>query len=150
MNTRRNFILLFIPNGLGMFLVLFSALALYGQTLPQDRLLGTYWTPDKDGKVEFIRKGNTYAGKLIQADHLHKDIHNPDPARRNDSNVGAEFIKGLVFDGDDLWENGTIYDSRTGKTYRCDVTRLENGDLKIRGYVGISLLGQSVVFYKIR
>jgi uncharacterized protein (DUF2147 family) len=118
--------------------------------LGQDQILGIYWTPNKDAKVEFIKRGTKYFGKLIQSARPGKDLNNPDPAMRNTELVGAEFIKNLVFDGDDMWENGTIYDSRTGKTYNCDITRLDNGDLKVRGYVGVSLLGQSVVFYKIK
>lgn len=129
----------------GLFLILFPTL-LFGQ----DQILGVYWTPDRDGKVEFIKRGNKYFGKLVYSARPGKDRNNPDPSMRNTDLVGADFIKNLVFDGDDMWENGTIYDSRTGKTYNCDITLLDNGDLKVRGYVGISLLGQSVVFYKIK
>ena len=116
----------------------------------QDQILGVYWTPDRDAKVEFVKRGSLYFGKLIQSAHPKKDANNPDPALRNKDLVGADFVKNLKYDGDDSWENGTIYDSRTGKTYNCDVTLLENGDLKVRGYLGVALLGQSVVFYKVK
>jgi uncharacterized protein (DUF2147 family) len=116
----------------------------------QDQLLGIYQTPDKDGKVEFIKRGNKYYGKLIQSAHPKKDVNNPDPTMHSTNLVGAEFIKDLVYKGKDSWENGTIYDSRSGKTYSCDVTLLVNGDIKIRGYLGFSLLGQSVVFYRVK
>jgi uncharacterized protein (DUF2147 family) len=116
----------------------------------QDQLLGIYWTPDKDGKVEFIKRDNKYFGKLIQSAHPKKDVNNPNPAMHNTNLVGAEFIRDLVYKGKYSWENGTIYDSRSGKTYSCDITLLESGDIKIRGYLGFSLLGQSVVFYKVK
>lgn len=134
-----------MKRAVGLFFILFPTFL-----LAQDQLLGIYWTPDKDGKVEFIKRGNKYFGKLIQSAHPGKDVNNPDPAMHKTDLVGAEFIKNLVYDGEKSWENGTIYDSRTGKTYNCDITLLDNGDIKIRGYIGISLLGQSVVFYRIR
>lgn len=129
--------------------VLFCFLLCSFLGMAQDQLLGTYWTPDKDGKVEFIKRGNRYFGKLIYSDHPKKDVNNPDPAKRSIDVVGADFIKGLVYKGEGNWEDGTIYDSRSGKTYSCEVTSLANGDIKIRGYLGFSLLGQSVIFYKI-
>ncbi len=125
------------------------AMFLSVQAKAQDQLLGIYWTPDRDGKVEFIKKGNKYFGILIQSAHPKKDVNNPDPAMHTTNLVGAAFIKDLIYKGKGSWENGTIYDSRTGKTYDCDVTLLENGDIKIRGYIGFSLLGQSVIFYKV-
>ncbi|HSZ24124.1 MAG TPA: DUF2147 domain-containing protein [Cytophagaceae bacterium] len=116
----------------------------------QDQLLGNYQTPDKDGKVEFIKRGNRYFGKLTQSAHPKKDVHNPNPAMHTTNLVGAEFIKDLVYKDKNSWEDGAIYDSRSGKTYSCDIVLLENGDIKIRGYLGFPLLGQSVIFYRIK
>ncbi len=131
-----------------LVLIMFSMLPYTMQA--QDQILGIYWTPDRDGKVEFIKRGNKYYGKLIQSANPKKDVNNPDPALRNTNLVGAEFVKDLVYDGKKSWENGTIYDSRSGKSYSCDITLLDNGDIKVRGYVGVSLLGQSVVFYRVK
>ncbi len=126
--------------------LIFSSISLKAQ----DEILGNFWTPDKDGKVEILKRGNKYYGKLTYATHPGKDINNPDPKKRNLDVVGSEFIKDLVFDKKNSWIDGSIYDARSGKSYNCDVTLLENGDLKVRGYVGFSLLGQSVTFYRIK
>ncbi|MEL6135511.1 MAG: hypothetical protein AAFR59_19295, partial [Bacteroidota bacterium] len=31
---------------------------------PADQLLGTFWAPDKDGKIEMYKKNGKYWGKL--------------------------------------------------------------------------------------
>jgi uncharacterized protein (DUF2147 family) len=48
------------------------------------------------------------------------------------------------------WENGEIYDPKSGKTYSC-VMKLESADkLSIRGYMGISLIGRSEVWTRVK
>jgi len=52
-------------------------------------------------------------------------------------------MKDFVFEEKGLWEDGEIYDPKSGKTYDCYL-KLETPDkLKVRGYVGISLLGRT-------
>ncbi|CAA7386843.1 MULTISPECIES: DUF2147 domain-containing protein [Chryseobacterium] len=61
--------------------------------------------------------------------------------------LGLEIIRGLKKDGDEF-TGGTITDPKTGKTYKCTITR--NGDqLNVRGYVGLSLLGRTQVWHKV-
>ena len=57
-------------------------------------------------------------------------------------------MKDLEYDGDDEWEDGTIYDSDSGKTYSCSMEIDKNGVLGIRGYIGFSLIGQTTEWTK--
>ncbi len=63
--------------------------------------------------------------------------------RRGKPIVGLQVIRGLKPDGAE-WDGGEILDPKTGTVYRC-VARLEDGGqkLRVRGYVGIQLLGRS-------
>jgi uncharacterized protein (DUF2147 family) len=57
--------------------------------------------------------------------------------------VGMTIMKGLSRDGDE-WSGGTILDPESGSTYKVYVEVLEGGKkLKVRGYVGIALLGRT-------
>ena len=49
-----------------------------------------------------------------------------------------------------MWHKGTIYDPKNGKTYDCKVTREENGNLNVRGYIGISLIGRTSYWRKVK
>lgn len=45
------------------------------------------------------------------------------------------------------WQGGTILDPKTGKVYRCQLTLSnDNNQLKVRGFIGISLLGRTQVW----
>ncbi|MCU7615158.1 DUF2147 domain-containing protein [Chryseobacterium sp. GMJ5] len=61
--------------------------------------------------------------------------------------LGMEIIRGLEKDGAEFTD-GTITDPKTGKTYKCTITRI--GDkLNVRGYMGVSILGRTQVWQKV-
>ena len=41
------------------------------------------------------------------------------------------------------WSGGTIYDPKNGKTYKCFIRFENQNKLKIRGFIGISVLGRN-------
>ena len=69
------------------------------------------------------------------------DRENPDPARRADPILGLRIVKGFAF-ADGEWQGGTIYDPNNGKTYKCRMW-FDGETLKVRGFIGFSLLGRS-------
>ena len=44
---------------------------------------------------------------------------------------------------DKSWEDGTILDPKSGKTYSCYITFEDENTLKVRGYIGFALLGRT-------
>lgn len=61
--------------------------------------------------------------------------------------VGMTIIEGLKLD-DDQYEGGTILDPNNGKTYKCIVWLDDKGQLNVRGYIGLPLLGRSQVWLR--
>ena len=55
---------------------------------------------------------------------------------------GMNIVKGLELN-DKTWEDGTILDPKSGKIYSCYITLEDNNTLKVRGYIGFSLLGRT-------
>lgn len=76
-----------------------------------------------------------------------RDVNNPDPNLKGRKLLGAPILWGFKPDNEDKtkWVDGRIYDPDNGKTYDCKL-RLEDGELHIRGYVGISLFGRTTVW----
>jgi uncharacterized protein (DUF2147 family) len=108
-----------------------------------DSVVGTWLTAGKDAKIDIYRCGDRYCGKLSwlkNPDDL--DTKNPDPARRNDKLLGKDILHGFVFKGDE-WVKGKIYDPDSGDTYSCKMWLEGNDVLKVKGYIGVSLLGRS-------
>ena len=55
---------------------------------------------------------------------------------------GMVIVEGLKLKGK-TWEEGTILDPKSGKTYSCYITFDDDNTLKVRGYIGFSLLGRT-------
>ena len=63
--------------------------------------------------------------------------------RKDQPVVGMRIMWELKPDGDEF-NGGEILDPHNGKTYRCKMELDENGNaLKVRGFIGISLLGRT-------
>ena len=79
-----------------------------------------------------------------------KDKENSDKELRSRPVLGLEILTGFVFD-DDEWEDGDIYDPKNGKTYSCYMKFNDDtkDELKVRGYIGFSLLGRTTYWTRV-
>jgi uncharacterized protein (DUF2147 family) len=109
-----------------------------------DVILGEWISELKDGKINIYKQGDQFHGKIVwNKTPGKKDEKNPDPKLRSRDILGLVILKGFSFSGD-AWENGTIYDPHSGKTYSCILRTKDNHKvLDIRGYIGITLLGRT-------
>lgn len=137
-----------MKNIITIILLLFS-FSFFAQS--GDVLIGTYMTDKNEGMVEITKRDNKYFGKLIWTKTPGKlDSNNPDDKQKTEKLAGKEILKDFVFDGKDLWHNGAIYDPKNGKTYSCKITRDEKGNLNVRGYIGVSMLGRTTFWVKVK
>jgi len=114
-----------------------------------DDVVGQWYSEKNESLIEIYKTGNKFYGKIIWLKEPLRDgkpkvdDKNPDEKLRNRPLIGLVILKDFVFDGKDEWSDGQIYDPKSGKTYSCYM-KLENKDkLKIRGYIGISLIGRT-------
>ena len=122
------------------FLSLFISTISFGQ----NQIIGKWLTQDKDGYVELYQLKGKYFGKIvwIKSPNNEKgkpkvDEKNPNPALRNTPVLGLVFLKDFVYSASDKeWTNGTIYDPKSGKTYKSTVWLTDNNTLNVRGYWG--------------
>jgi uncharacterized protein (DUF2147 family) len=78
------------------------------------------------------------------------DSQNPDPSLQSRKLLGLPLLNGFVSDGDEtVWSGGTIYNPDDGKTYSCKLTMQDSKTMKVRGYIGISLLGKTQVWKRV-
>lgn len=114
-------------------------------------IVGKYMVPSKDGAIQISENNGKYTGKIIlNKDASKLDMNNPDAEKQQRKVLGLNILNDFTFDGDDTWENGTIYDPKNGKTYSSKITQNENGDLNIRGFIGFSIIGRTETFVKIK
>ena len=117
--------------------------------LPGD-IIG-FWDTGDGAHVEMYQRDSLYYGKFM---HFYEeppaggvDAENPDPALQGRSLVGADFILNFAFDGK-KWKDGRIYNPENGKQYKADL-ELKDGILKVRGWLGVRLLGRTVEWTRI-
>ena len=77
------------------------------------------------------------------------DKNNPDKVLQSRPDLGLELLKDFTFNGDNVYDDGTIYDPKNGKTYSCKMT-LDGNNLRIRGYVIFSLFGRTEVWTRVK
>jgi uncharacterized protein (DUF2147 family) len=109
-----------------------------------DAILGEWLSQEKDGKILIFKQGDHYFGKISWGKTTgRKDGKNPDEKLRNRDLLGAVILKNFKFTGS-AWENGTIYDPNSGKTYDC-ILKIKDGNktLDLRGFVGVAMFGRT-------
>ncbi len=118
-----------------------------------DAVLGVWKNGEGTGMVQIYKKADKYFGKIvwlkIPNDANGKprtDINNPEEKLRNRPLRGLENLRDFTYAGDNLWENGQIYDPKTGNDYSCKMTLTDANTLEVRGFIGISLLGRTDVW----
>lgn len=133
-----------------------TCLTVSAQTFKADDILGTWLNQEATGKVTIYKENGKYYGKLVwlrnPIDSItgkpRTDKLNPDPKLQSNQLIGLVNLRNFTFDGKDEWSGGTIYDPKNGKTYSCKINFENTGKLKIRGYVGVSMLGRNTYWTK--
>ena len=117
-----------------------------------DRIEGQWYNAEKSGKIEITKgRDGKFYGKVVWLKEPLKDGKpkldemNTDPALRTRPRLGLQVLSGFEKDGDNKYNNGTIYDPLNGKTYSCKIT-YKGKTLDIRGFIGISLFGRTTVW----
>ena len=111
----------------------------------QTKVLGNWLTAPKDGIIQVsVASDGTLQGKIVGGDSPGKlDSKNPDQAKRTAVLRGQVIMQGLKYEGEGKWSGGTIYDPNSGSTYKCKIELRTDGTLKVRGFIGFSLLGKT-------
>lgn len=139
-----------------LLLAITVVLGLAARSQQADQVLGQWLSEDKDGKIEIYKTGDKYFGKLIWASKMYesdgktsrKDEKNNDASLRTRNLKDLVLLSNFIYD-DGVYTDGKIYDPKSGKTYSCKMT-MSGEKLNIRGYVGLSILGRTTVWTRVK
>ncbi len=136
----------------GLLLCFAAVVPATARTVEADDVVGK-WMTFRDGRhrstIEIYRtEKNTYEGRIIWGEQEGlQDIKNPDPARRSQILVGQVIMRGFIYDGENKWKSGRIYDPDSGHEYSSSIQLEDDGrdrnTLRLRGFIGISLFGRT-------
>lgn len=126
-----------------------------------DKIQGTWLNEEGTAQVQIFRAVNgSYAGKYYgkivwlkvteENGKPRTDINNPDKSKQSTPLMGLLLLKDFSYDSDDEeWSGGTIYDPKSGKTYSSYMA-LDGNKLNVRGYIGISIIGRTTVWTRVK
>ncbi len=125
-----------------------------------DKIVGYYLTYDDEtgaekSQVQIFKSTNgKYYGKIVWLKEPNKngkpkvDDKNPEVKLQNRPVMNLEILKGFSFDkSNEEWNDGTIYNPSSGKTYSCYINFESATKIKIRGFIGASWMGLGKTAY---
>ena len=139
------------------FLSALLSLQLSAQSNP-DACLGTWLTGSKKGHVQIYKQGEKYFGKIVWLNEPNdpatgkpkSDINNPDAQKKSRPLLGLINLRDFKYDGENIWEDGKIYDPENGKEYSCKIKLINANQLDVRGFIGVSLIGRTDSWVRVK
>jgi uncharacterized protein (DUF2147 family) len=136
--------------------LLFTAICISSAAQNKDAILGRWVSSSGEAYIDITKKGSRYFGKIVKLKEPNDengrpktDYKNPNSSLRKRPILGLELLNDFIYE-DGKWTDGTIYDPKSGKTYSCNMSLKENGQLSMRGYVGVSLIGRSEIWKRVK
>lgn len=138
--------------------ILLLTTILFTFSLSAQSIVGKWKTiDDETGKprsvVQIEERNGKYYGAIIEL--FREPGEEADPIcdecpgkRKNQKIIGMEIITDLEYDADDKeYEDGEILDPESGNVYDCKLW-IENGNLKVRGYIAFLYRTQTWLPYE--
>lgn len=122
-----------------------------------DAILGVWQSGSGKGHIQIYKQGTKYFGKIVwlkepndESGKPKVDKNNSDEKKRTQPLMGLINLRDFTYEGDNVWEDGDIYDPEKGKEYSCKMTLINANTLEVRGYIGISLIGRTDTWKRIK
>lgn len=122
---------------------LFQPTSVEGLWITQDDETGK-----KKSEVLLYKEDGKLYGKIVRLllpEDQGKRCENCKGDDKNQPIEGLVIVKDLVIE-DQVWEEGTIMDPKSGKVYDCFLSLEDSKTLKVRGFLGFSLLGRTQIW----
>lgn len=136
--------------------LLFITISFTAFSQNKDAIVGQWVNATGEAHIDIFKKGEKYYGKIVwlkdpkdEKGKVKTDYKNPEPALTSRPILGLEILKGFKYK-DGKWKDGKIYDPKSGKTYSCTITPKGANLISIRGYIGISLIGRSEAWKRVK
>ena len=132
----------------------------------QSGVMGTWLTQSGVAQVKIVPCSDPKAGAIcgtivglvnpkgpdgkVVAPEAATDYHNPDPALRSRKVIGMPLIWGFKAGSEPTsFEDGKIYNGENGKIYSANISLQPDGKLRLRGYVGSPMFGETQVWTRV-
>lgn len=103
----------------------------------ENLIIGFWLMPENEGIIEIYKIDNFYNGKIIwmlekeKDGSLLKDKENPVDSLQNRAVVGLQVMRNYKYDEDGVWNGGTFYAAKKGKTLEPDFVFVDENTIDI-------------------
>lgn len=104
--------------------------------------MGTWWTQDRDGVIQIYACAAGVCGRVVGITNFHPD-GSPPTDLHGHSRCHLQLIPGGTVDAAGVWDSH-ITNPDNDKTYTITLQGTPDGRLRMRGYIGLPLFGQTV------
>ncbi len=140
-----------------IILLLFAIPCIAGFDIKSKAIIGHWYSQDKSYIVKIFETNNKFYGKITwlkypndEYGRQRTDKNNPDEHLKNRHIRGLIILNDFVYYKNNIWDNGTIYSPKIGKTYSCIMTLIDKNKLEVRGYKGIPMFGKTAIWTRIK
>jgi uncharacterized protein (DUF2147 family) len=123
---------------------------------PEKLLIGTWESDEKNLQMEMFEHNGRFSGRMVwfkcsseEIMYSSRDTENPDKNLRGRKLLGLTLVTQLVYEGNNTWSSGKIYDPNSGNTYEARITLTGRNTANVRGYWKFKWLGRSMAFNRI-
>lgn len=126
---------------------------------PADAILGQWMSVQGNIKVQVYREGSEYKAKVLwfkDTDDKSKpmntrtDEHNPDPKLRQRKIIGMQVLSKMRYNPKSKrWEDGEIYDAKTGREWSSVAYLNKAGLLNLKGFWQFEFIGKTMTFKRV-
>ncbi len=132
---------------IGVFISVFTvnAQTIFGKWENKDEETGNV-----DSVIELYEKNGKAYAKIIEItdkDRREAVCDKCSGKKKGLPILGMNILSGLTKQ-DDEWSGGKILDPKNGKEYKCYIKLEGKNKLKIRGYIGFSLIGRTTYWIR--
>ncbi|CDF78762.1 conserved hypothetical protein (DUF2147) [Formosa agariphila KMM 3901] len=101
-------------------------------------------TNEKKALIEIEKTNDIYTAKIIKKyiGEENSVCEKCEGDKKNKPIIGLVIIEGIKKDGKE-YNDGTILDPESGDVYSCYLKLVDDNKLKVRGYMGVALLGRT-------
>jgi uncharacterized protein (DUF2147 family) len=125
-----------------------SSVFVFGQSNAD--VVGEWYNAKEDVIITLFEAGQTVSGKITwmkfpndENGKSKTDTVNSDEKLRGRARIGMVIMSGFTHIAGKMWDNGSLYDYKKGKTYSGMMTLKDANTLNLRGYIGFSFIGRS-------
>ena len=126
------------------FLIILAFISISSRAFCQisnDKIVGKWITTPKENMIiEVYKVNDEYKGKIAWV---------KDPSDKSKP-IGFEVLDKLTYNPEtDMWENGKIYDPKSGKVFNSSAKLDDDTSLEVEGYWRFKFLGRTMKFRRV-